>query len=279
MNKIDLLFESRKQWTDFQINLLITLIYKVEKQDVPFYKIKAKDILFSKRSLEELKHETEVFLFQIYEVQTSNKLTQLPMFSSVGFIIGEGIIEVTLHPFFKAYFLSLKEKYTLITLRNLLSFKSNFSKKIYLLLKKRGAETSISIDDLRKEFHLQIAYRDYNTFKKRVILQSQKELHNTDLAFLFEEIKKGRKVEAIEFKQRVSQNIELSNQQKKIQEKLIQETKITAFQAKKIVVKFMPQEIYSTLYIINEAKHSGRIKTSLAGYTVSIFNKILVQKT
>ena len=95
MDKIDLIFETRKHWSDFQINLLVTLIYKVEKQDVVFksYKIKAKDVLFKKLSFDELKLETQSFLFKIYEVQTSNKLTQLSIFSSLTFIIGEGIIE------------------------------------------------------------------------------------------------------------------------------------------------------------------------------------------
>lgn len=280
MNKIDLLFESRKQWTDFQINLLISLIYKVGKKDplLKIYKIKAKDILFHKQSLEELKAETKVFISQTYEIKTINKLTQLSIFSSISFIIGEGIIEITLHPLFKTYFLSLKENYTLITLKYLLNFKSIFSKKIYLFLKKTNEGVSISIEELKAKLKLEEAYQDYNTFKRRVVLQSQKELHNTDMAFLFEEVKASRKVEFIKFKQILIQNIELSNNQKELQKKLIEETKISKFQAKKIVIKFMSQEIYSTLYIINDAKYSGRIKTSLAGYTISIFNKMLIQK-
>ena len=281
MRNIDLLFKCRKHWSAFQINLLVTLIYKVEKQDVAFklYKIKAKDVLVEKLSFEELKAETYSFLSTIYEVEIDNKLSQLSIFSNISFIIGEGIIEINLHPIFKNYFWKLKENYTLITLKNVLNFKSIFSKRVYLFLKKSNQKIiQITITDLKKQLNLEEAYQDYNTFKKRIILQSQKELHNTDMAFFFEEIKKSRKVDVIQFKQIQLQNMILSNQQKELQEKLRKETKITELQSRKIVIKFMEQEIYSILYKIKEAKSSGRIKTSLAGYTVSFFNRILNQK-
>ena len=281
MNNIDLIFENRKDWSDFQINLLILLIHKVEIQDSVFnlYKLKAKDILVRKLSFEEFKHETKPFLSQIYEIEIENRLIQLPLFLSISFIIGEGIIEINLHNLFKAYFLELKEKYTLVTLKNILKFKSIFSKKLYLYLKNYDQKyTEITIDELKDKLDLSTSYRDYNTFKKRVILQSQKELCNTDMAFFFEEKKKSRKVNSIKFSLIELQNIMLSPQQKKIQKKLIKETKITDNQAKRIVVRFIPQEIYSILYLIKSAEYSGQIKTSLAGYTVSVFNKITFQK-
>ena len=281
MDKINLLFETRKHWSDFQINLLINLIHKVEKDDKAFnsYKLKAKNILIEKLSFEELKLETQSFLNQHYEIEVRGRLTQLPLFLSITFIRGEGVIEVSLHPLFKIYFLELKEKYTLVTLKNILKFKSLFSKKIYLFLKKTNQRCiKITIDELKGQLGLITSYRDYNTFKKRVILQSQKELHNTDMAFFFKEIKNSRKVDSIQFESIKLQNIVLSIQQKKIQNKLIKETKISDSQAKKIVIKFMPQEIYSILFLIKDAEYSGRIKVSLAGYTVSVFNRIILQK-
>ena len=277
MDKIDLLFETRKHWSNFQINTLIALIYKVEKEDSAFksYKLKAKDILVKKLSFEELKSETQSFLYQNYETQVGNKLTQLPLFSSIVFIIGEGIVEVSLHPLFKAYFLELKERYTLVTLMNLLKFKSRFSKKLYLIFIKSNQKCiEVTIAKLKEELDLTTSYQDYNTFKKRVILQSQKELYNTDMAFFFEEVKKSRKVDSIKFFLIEIQSVVLSIQQEKLQNKLVKETKITNNQAKRIAIKFTSQEIYSTLYLIKDAEYSGRIKTSLGGYTVSVFNKI-----
>lgn len=281
MNRIDLLFETRRSWTDFQINFLIALIYKVEKKDRVFkpYTLKAKDILVEKLSFEELKIETQSLLSQTYEVQIGNHLTQLSIFSSITYIIGESIVEINLHPLFKTYFLHLKDNYTLVTLKNLLKFKSIFSKKMYLILKKsKEAVVNLTIEMLKDELYLKESYQDYNTFKKRVILQAQKELHNTDMAFFFEEVKKSRKIETIIFKQVLFDNIELSILQKELQNKLIKDTKITESQSRKIVIKFMPQEIYATLYMIKHVKQLGQIKTSLAGYTVGVFNQILFQK-
>lgn len=279
MRDIDLIFNTRKDWSNFQINLLIALIHKVEKQDevLNSYKIKAKDVLIEKLSFEELKNETNFFLSKVYEIQIGNKLTRLSIFSKISFVIGEGIIEVSLNPIFKNYFWELKEKYTLVTLKNILKFQSVFSKKIYLLLKKSNQKiVQFSIQELKEKLAVQAAYKDYNTFKKRVILQSQKELHQTDMAFFFKEIKKSRKVDIIQFEER--QNIVLSNHQKELQKKLMKETKITDNQSKRIVIKFTPQEIHSILYKVKEANNLGYIKTSLAGYTVSTFDKILSQK-
>jgi plasmid replication initiation protein len=281
MNGIDLLFETRKQWSDFQIHLLLELIHKVEQGDNSYkvYKVKAKDILFQKISFETLQIETQIFFHKVYLVTDTNRLTQVSIFSSVTFLVGEGIIEIVLPPLIKTYFLALKNQYTLVTIKNILNFKSLYSKKLYLILKGFEEENiTITVEDLKNQLNVTEVYRDYNTFKKRIILQAQKELHLTDIPFFFQEIKVSKRIVSIQFIKTAIHHIPISNEQIELQDKLIKDTKITALQAKRIVIKFTAQEIYSALYMIKDLEYSKRIKTNLAAYVVGVFNKKLLNK-
>jgi plasmid replication initiation protein len=87
--------------------------------------------------------------------------------------------------------------------RNILPLQSFYSQRIYELLKQysRIGERRMAVDDLREILRLSIAYDHYGSFKKRVILQAQRELvENTDLSFEFTEIKTGRKVTHLHFR-------------------------------------------------------------------------------
>lgn len=278
---MDILFNTKNHWSLFQINLLTTLIHKVKKEDNAFkiYNIKAKEIIPSKMSFSELKISTLKLINRTYELNQNNKTYQISIISSIAFRRGEGILEIIIHPLIKHHFLNLKEKYTLISIKSLLSFKSIYSKKLYCWLKKNKEDIFIfNIQNMKQEFGIEERYSDYNTFKKRVILQAQKELSNSDFPFFFHEIKNSRKVESIQFLPVNIKELLLSANQQELQQKLVKDTKITMLQAKKIVVRFSKEEILFLLFTIKKANQAGQIKTSLSGYTVGVFNTILKQK-
>ncbi|WP_326493425.1 replication initiation protein [Clostridium tagluense] len=63
-------------------------------------------------------------------------------------------------------------------------------------------QITISIDALRTMFCIQpYEYSRYNDFKRKVLLQAQKEINldKTDISLDFKEIKTGRKVTSIKF--------------------------------------------------------------------------------
>ncbi len=281
MYDIDILFNTRNHWTAFQINLLITLIHKVKKEDTSFktYSIKAKDILPHKMSFSQLKVETHKLLSRTYEVNDNKRVCQLAIISSIAFRKGEGIIEIIIHNLIKSYFLELKENYNIVSLKSLLSFKSIYSKKLYYWLKENRIEDHVvEIQNMKQYLGIEEKYSDYNTFKKRVIIQAQKELSNSDTPFLFQEVKSSRKVESIQFKIVGVKEIPLSLKQQTLQQKLVKDTKITVLQARKIVIRFTKEEILSLLFLIKKANQTGQIKTSISGYTVGVFNTLLKQK-
>lgn len=281
MTELDILFSTRYDWTRFQINLLTTLIHKVKKEDNSFkiYNIKAKDVLPNKMSFTELKRSTLKLLYRTYELKQNNRIHQVAIISSISFRKGEGILEIVFHPLIKSYFLHLKEKYTLVSIQSLLSFKSIYSKKIYVLLKQNNLDSiTFHIQNMKQQFGIEEQYSDYNTFKKRVILQAQKDLSSSDLPFFFQEIKSSRKIERIQFLPLDTKEILLNIEQQNLQQKLVKDTRITMLQARKIVIRFTKEEILSLLFLIKKVNQSGQIKTSLSGYTVGVFNTILKQK-
>ena len=280
MYDIDILFNTRNHWTEFQINLLITLIHKVKKDDNAFkiYPIKAKEIIPYKMSFIDLKKSTLKLLNRSYELSQNNRIYQVAIVSSITFRRGEGILEIILHPIIKSYFLELKEKYTLVSIKYLLSFKSTYSKRLYIWLKENRENFIFDIQNMKQQFGIEERYSDYNTLKKRIILQAQKELSSSDFPFFFKEIKSSRKVESIQFLPVNFKEILLNVNQQNLQQKLVKDTKITMLQARKIVIRFTKEEILSLLFLIKKANQAGQIKTSLSGYTVGVFNTILKQK-
>ena len=168
---MDILFNTRNHWTIFQQNLLIDLMYQINSTDKSFrsYKLKTKDLTAQKRmSLSQIHIDTAILLNRTYEIDEGERLVQISILSSISFFKNEGIIEVTIAPFMKSYFLKLKEKYTLISIKSLLSLKSIYAKKLYKWLKNaKEKELVFEISRIKKELSIENKYQDYSTFKKR----------------------------------------------------------------------------------------------------------------
>jgi len=121
-------------------------------------------------------------------------------------------LELSFNPYLKPYLLDLKGNFLLYDRRNILLLKSKFSVRIYQLLKsherkeKNSVVVEYKVTELRKmllvddEGNPTKEYKSYTAFKKRVLFQAQKELQeHTDIAFSFDEIKKGRRIDTIRF--------------------------------------------------------------------------------
>ena len=127
---------------------------------------------------------------------------QLALFTKV--VYDKGIVDMYLHPDLKPYILDIKERYTKYFFQSITGLNSMYSMRIYELLKQYEFRNSRSFELEELRFLLNIwdsKYLKYTDFKKRVIIQAQKELQEkTDIAFDFEEIRERRKVVRIDFK-------------------------------------------------------------------------------
>lgn len=112
-------------------------------------------------------------------------------------------IELEFHNDLKPYLLDLKERFKAYDIRNIQSLRSIYSIRMFILLKQfeNIGNRRIGVETLRELLGVgSDQYKLYADFKKRVILRPQKDLQQyCDIYFDFEEEKRGRKVEVINF--------------------------------------------------------------------------------
>ncbi|MBV7274400.1 replication initiation protein [Clostridium sp. PL3] len=94
------------------------------------------------------------------------------------------------------------------SLNNIINFKSKYSMMIYNICKKNIspsddiAEMSIDVEELRAKLGIsEKKYIKYNDFKRKVLVQAEKEINDkADISFCIEEEIVSRKVKGIKFK-------------------------------------------------------------------------------
>jgi len=113
-----------------------------------------------------------------------------------------GTIAIRFVPELKPHFLELKAQFTSFYDTNVLTLRSSYSMRIYEFLKQYETigKRVMEVEELKKKLEIQDKYRSYNMFKKKVVMQAEKDLRKScDIYFSYNEIKEGRKINAIEF--------------------------------------------------------------------------------
>ncbi|MEZ4949692.1 MAG: replication initiation protein [Saprospiraceae bacterium] len=251
------LIHAKYEMTALQKKILLMLISKIQPDDIDFkpYRIRARDFLEaaelkSTQIYGKLKIATEGMLSKVFHIKKPTGMLQITILSSAEYFEGRGVMELCFDPKLKPYLLQLREQFTIVPLKQVLGLRSVYAIRIYEMLQQfKNTGFFISkVDDLKYKLNLEGKYKSYNLFKKNVILQAQKELSTTDMAFSFEEIKEGRKIERIKFKLVPPKDMELSREQIQMQAKLINDLGLTEAQSKKIVAKVSPKEIHKTVF-------------------------------
>lgn len=113
----------------------------------------------------------------------------------------QGTVTFEISELLKPYLLELKKNYTSYLLTHIPKLRSSYSIRLYELLHqyRRIGKRYFELDDLQRKVGSNYQNK-YNNFKRKVLLQAQKDLKkHTDLAFAFSEKKEGRKITGIEF--------------------------------------------------------------------------------
>lgn len=274
------LIHAKYEMTSLQKKILLMLISKIQPDDIDFkpYRIRARDFLEaadlkSTQIYGKLKSATEGLLSKVFHIKKSTGMLQITILSSAEYFEGRGVMELCFDPKLKPYLLQLKEQFTIVPLKQVLGLRSVYAIRIYEMLQQfKSTGFFISrVDDLKYKLNLEGKYKSYNLFKKNVILQAQKELSTTDMAFTFEEIKEGRKIERIKFKLVPPKDVELTREQIQMQSKLMSDLGLTEAQAKKIVVKVGTRDIHKTIFDVKSTARAGRIQTNIAAYAFGVF--------
>ena len=191
--------------------LILAMIAKIQPDDEDFkpYRISvgelAEFIGVAKGSAYlECKKTTENLLKRVLKIDEPDGLLQINWVSSAKYIDGSGMVNLSFDPLLRPYLLKLKGNFTSCKLEMLLSFKSQYTLRMYNLLKQyeRLNEREIELEllrdilGLRKDLHA-----EYSDFKRNILKPVQNELaEKADLTFEFNEIKYGRSVGAINFR-------------------------------------------------------------------------------
>jgi Initiator Replication protein len=191
--------------------LILTMIARIQPDDEDFkpYRISvgelAEFIGVAKGSAYlECKKTTENLLKRVLKIDEPDGLLQVNWVSSAKYIDGSGMVNLSFDPLLKPYLLKLKGNFTSCKLEMLLSFKSQYTMRMYNLLKQYEwrKEREIELEFLREILGLNNdQYKLYADFKRNILESTQKELaEKADLTFEFNEIKYGRRVGAINFR-------------------------------------------------------------------------------
>lgn len=190
-------------------------------------------------------------------------------------------VELTFNQVIKPDLIQLKEKFLSYDLRYILPCKSVYSVRLYQLLKQflYKGERIETVANLKYMFEIENQYKQYNDFKKKVILQAQTELkEKTDIYFDFEEIKTGRTITDIKFlihkqKPQLATGAIQPAEVRPVDQSadpIINRLTSLGFnekQAQEITKRETPEFITANADILEELQRQGRINTSIPAFS------------
>lgn len=115
-----------------------------------------------------------------------------------------GELRLILTDYIKPHLKDLEGLYTQYRLKDVASFKSQYSIRLYELLIRVMYKTSvlnISVDELKRKFGIdESLYQRFDNFEKRVLKAAVEEINEkSNLCVFYEKLKKGRSVSDLEF--------------------------------------------------------------------------------
>ena len=215
-----------------EMRLLMTVIAKIQPGDTkltvyPVPIAEFADFLgISKSSAyDEMKYISKSLLSRVVTIKKQNGgELQTHWVASADYEPGSGVVDIRLDEMMIPYLIGLNTNFTQCKLGMLLSFKSVYTNRLYMILKQKRdhnpyAKTyEFELGELRKLLGVSVEriprtdkfdkaqeaielYPAYPDFKKRVLEAAKKELDaKADLSFEYDEIRHGRPVTAISFR-------------------------------------------------------------------------------
>ena len=136
----------------------------------------------------------------------------------------KGVIEIELPKKLMPYLVELKERYTLYNIQNIANLSSKYGIRIYEIMKENEFKKNITLNyDWVKDLICgNDKFERYYDFKKYVLNPALSEIkEKTDIYLEFTEIRRGKKVESLQFKIHPnSKIIEKRNKQKEFNESI-----------------------------------------------------------
>lgn len=161
---------------------------------------------FPEISMDNAYKQIQSAIKRIYErsvrTEDGNRVTEFRWVSSRTYFKNEGRFRIAMTNEVMPYLTQLKGQFTQYQLRNISSFNSVHSIRIYELVTQYRSVgyREITIEDLKKWLQVEENYPRWDNFKNRVLTPSIAEINDkSDLLIDVEQIKRGRSVYALNF--------------------------------------------------------------------------------
>ena len=198
-----------KNFNGVEIDLLMAICSKLKNEDINEIKLEFSDL----RRMVNYKHRGELRFIQNLEqmykkllnlsirIETEDKITNFILFTKYEILKKQKIIIIKINEEFKFLLNKLINNFTRFELNEFISLKSNYSKEIYRRLKqfKNTGIWKIKMNNFRELLNIHEKYR-MSEIDKKVLKISMEELNKYFNNFKIIKIKKGRKIEFLEFK-------------------------------------------------------------------------------
>ena len=136
-------------------------------------------------------------------IYKDNLIVDVNWLAAAKYHLDKGMVELRFDEDLKGYLLGLKDRFTSYPFNEVIQFKSQFTFRIFELLKQyeKIKTRTLPLEELRTMLRIEPGqYQPYANLKNRVLLSAQSELdEKSRLIFDFKEIKEGRKVVKIKF--------------------------------------------------------------------------------
>lgn len=235
-NKVDKSYQlitARYKLSTVEQKLVLSIISLIRPTDEDFmnYQIPVSQFEFLAESgnARRLKKYCKDLMSKPLEIETERGWTLFNWFAHIEYIKSDGMLECSVSPKLKPFLLELKENFKSYDLKYILEMNSEYSIRIYELLKKseKMGYLEINLEELQDLLQVPDSFKIYNRFKEKVLQPTSIEIAKfTDIYFEFHEIKPIRKVEKIKFiifKNRQNQIADEDYQFKKFREHIIKE--------------------------------------------------------
>jgi plasmid replication initiation protein len=187
---------------------VLTAMINKDDEDFKLYKFTAKEFANiigtkSKNIYSQVSQYVEALRDRDLTIIKEKSVLKTKWLSSAEYFVDEGYVELEFSPKLKPYLLLLKERFTKLSLEQMVNFNSQYAGRIYEFLKQYqniGFRT-FKIEGLKALLGIENGeYKLYGDFKRKILLKAQQEInHESELLIDFEEIKTGRKVTSIKF--------------------------------------------------------------------------------
>lgn len=145
---------------------------------------------------------TKTFFIPKDKSYSGNDL-QIGWISSVEYLKGQEMVELSFDPKLKPYLLDLKREFTTLKLQHVMKIAGAYTIKLYLLLKYYLIVSGkrFKLDELKQILEIpENEYKLFGHFKSMVLNPAKEEINKkTDILFDFKTVKTGRRVTAIDF--------------------------------------------------------------------------------